>query len=322
MEQYSILGKIVVVVSLFNPPQRVVERCISWQHAIGPVIAVDDGSPNPKARQVLDALSAAGITVLANPRNAGIARALNIGLRRAMRDWDPEWILTMDQDSSLCEGYLEAAGNTFKSAQSPRYVGMLCAEWMGDVRVATEKDSKGMEEVTDPIQSGMLMRAAMIRDVGLFDESLVIDAVDSEYVARARECRWVPLCVVGGFLKHNLGETLPLSVCGKSVNLGGKPILIVYHAPFRTYYATRNQFIMIHRFAFRQPRRILRRTLKLAETQASMALFAPDRKMQRRAIIAGCWDGLLGRFGPIPASLGKTLGMASSGSRTASAARR
>ena len=300
---------ICVVVSLFNPPAEIVGRCGQWQREIGPVVAVDDGSPDPAVRDVLDALAAQGVMVLVNHRNAGIARALNVGIRRALRDFSPVWILTMDQDSQLRPGYLDAARQLMAEDADMQHVGMLCAQWIGDVHLTTERSYDGQLLVTYPIQSGMFMRAEMIRQIGLFAEPLVIDSVDSEYVARARDNNWLPVAIPDGRLDHELGDLQPLIVCGHRVVLGGKPRHLGYHAPFRTYYATRNQFVMAHRFARTQPRKIVRKFRTQAVMQAAMVAFADDRWRQLRAIGAGMGDAFLGRYGLIRGSLAKDLGM-------------
>lgn len=306
---YPGLSPIAVVVSLFNPPSEVVERCTGWMRDIGPVVAVDDGSPRLGASQVLEALKSNGVTVLRNHRNSGIATALNVGIRRALDDFDPAWILTMDQDSELADDYLVSAQSTLTTTATPDQIGMLCAEWLGDVRLPTEVDHDGVELVTDPIQSGMLMRSSMFQSVGLFDETLVIDCVDSEYAARAASQDWKAAGIGNGRLRHSLGETIPLVVRGHRVSLFGRPRNVIYHAPFRTYYATRNQFIMARRFWRSQPRRVLRKVLENGRSQVLLALGAPDQRQQRTAICLGFRAAMKGEAGRISDSDALRIGL-------------
>ncbi|CEG90750.1 Rhamnosyltransferase, Glycosyl transferase family 2 [Propionibacterium freudenreichii] len=310
------LSPVAVVVSLFNPPPQVVERCAGWVQSIGPVFAVDDGSPDPAVHRVLDALVAHGVTVLVNHRNEGIARALNVGISRALRDVAPAWILTMDQDSELGDGYLAAAQATLATARRKDRVGMLCAEWIGDLRAPTIR-SRGVVEVREPIQSGMLMRVSMLRQLGLFDESLFIDAVDTDFVARARQRRWSAVPIVGGHLHHALGQTVPVTVRGRPLTWRGRQRHITYHPPLRSYYTARNQLHLAGRYAFRCPGVPLRTYATQATILASLAAFARDRRLQCTALGLGVRDALLARYGSIGIGASRALGLPEPGANPA-----
>ena len=307
---YPGLSPIAVVVSLYNPEPEIVERCAGWVRSVGPVFAVDDGSPDPAVRDVLDALVARGVTVLVNHRNAGIARALNVGISRALREVRPEWILTMDQDSELGEGYLDAAQTSLAAARTADRVGMLCAEWIGQMHAPIIRNRDGIDEVREPIQSGMLMRASMIQLVGLFDESLFIDAVDTDFVARARLQGWVAAPIVDGRLRHSLGETVPITVGGRDLIVRGKKRHVIYHAPFRSYYMSRNQFRLIGRYLLKKNGIPADTVLANFMILGVVALFTDDRSRQRRAMCLGVWDAFLDKYGPMGIAAREELGLA------------
>lgn len=301
-------SSVAVVVSLYNPPSEIVERCISWAQKIGPVIAVDDGSPNPATRQVLDALAAAGVTVLVNSRNSGIAHTLNVGILRALHTANPQWILTMDQDSELDDGYLEAARASLPAETSHR-VGMLCASIIGDIPLPLIRSHARGVEVREPIQSGMLMSTSMLRAVGLFDEPMFIDAVDTAYVARARSGGWAAAPIVGGRLIHRLGETIPATVAGHPLVFLGRPRNLTYHRPFRTYYTARNQCHLAAKYFLKCPGVPLATQLIQASILVSLAILAPDKGKQRRALLLGVGDALRGKYGPLGVEVRHGLGL-------------
>lgn len=306
---YPGLSPIAVVVSLYNPEPEIVERCAGWMQSVGPVFAVDDGSPDPAVRDVLDALVARGVTVLVNHRNAGIARALNVGISRALREVKPEWILTMDQDSQLGESYLDAAQTSLAGARAADRVGMLCAEWIGQMHAPIIRNRDGVDEVREPIQSGMLMRASMIQSVGLFDESLFIDAVDTDFVARARLQGWAATPIVNGHLDHLLGRTVPVTVRGRPLVFRGRQRHITYHPPLRSYYTARNQLHLAGRYAFKHPGVPPQTYVTQATILASLAAFARDRREQSTALRLGIRDAFLARYGPIGVEAAQAIGL-------------
>ena len=173
------------VVSTFNPgPENVAN--VKWLLLfVEHVVVVDDGSPG-EVSHALAEMEKAGALVVRLKNNSGIARALNVGIREATDRWNPEWILTMDQDSRLTGNYVSSALATARASQDPDSVGMVCAESHNHSPLPTWGGRKE-PQIFDPMTSGSLVRTSTFAQIGSFDEGFFIDCVDSEFNARLRE---------------------------------------------------------------------------------------------------------------------------------------
>lgn len=149
------------------------------------------------------------------------------------------------------------------------------------------------------MQSGTLMRVEMIRAIGWLDESLFIDAVDSDYNARARRHGWVLLAAKGCDLNHTLGTARPMTVLGHRAHYRSRALSIYYHPPFRVYYLTRNNVVLARRYFWNQPLWIVRRIAMELEGHIVRFTFGPDRRENLVAVGHGVVDGLTGRTGRI-----------------------
>ena len=149
----------------------------------------------------------------------------------------------------------------------------------------------------------------MIREIGGFDESLFIDCVDTDYVARARACNWLAIPISDAVIDHKIGDSIPLKIGKRQLKRNGRLLTLSYHAPFRTYYTMRNQLRLLGRYSCRgnvlSPMTFLVQALILV----ALTLVAPDRRLQRKAVVLGLKDAFLRRSGRIGAQASQILGL-------------
>jgi rhamnosyltransferase len=141
------------------------------------------------------------------------------------------------------------------------------------------------------MQSGALVPAATYRDVGCYDEGLVIDAVDSEFTVRCLAAGLEPLVAPGCDLDHGMGERHHAQVLGRDIAYN-------HHSPERVYYMARNGTLVSRRHLRDEPGWVLRRLTEEAKAHALRLALDPDRADLARAAIQGVRDGLRGRTGP------------------------
>ncbi|GAB5077717.1 glycosyltransferase [Arthrobacter sp. AD-310] len=293
------------VVSAFNPGTENVAN-VSWlMRYVEHVVVVDDGSPGDVSG-ALEEMERAGAVVVRLATNSGIARALNVGIREAIERWDPEWIVTMDQDSRFTGDYVASALATAQASLTPETVGMVCAESHNHIPLPTW-GSQEEPQIFDPMTSGTLVRTSTFKDVGFFDEGFFIDCVDSEFNARLRERGLRALAGRGCNLEHSLGNARPMKILGWHARLGSKKLFIYYHAPFRVYYITRNSLILARRYALKQPTWVLRRIYMEIQSHVVRFGFGPNRKKHLLAASAGVRDALRQKMGKIDETLAARL---------------
>jgi rhamnosyltransferase len=288
----------VAIVAVYKAPQDLFDRIDILLPQVHAVVLVDDGSDSIDFQR---ASSRPGVHSISLETNGGIARSLNVGVERA-RSLGAEFVLTLDQDSSVSDGYVSELLATYRNSESAGVpVGFVAPELVGGAPVLREGTTgNGFDIAFDPIQSGLLLPTAVIDEVGDFDERLFIDAVDTDFTVRVRATGKLPIVCKGLELGHSLGELLPITLFGRAVRLRGRTLHVLYHAPFRTYYMVRNsRFLARSRAAAMPPAWWRLRRRKMASMIIGALVLGPQKAAQIRAIRRGRADARAPRLGKI-----------------------
>ena len=169
---------------------------------------------------------------------------------------------------------------------------------------------KGLTLAFEPIQSGLVVTRATYDAVGLFEDELFIDCVDTEFYlrARARDCH--ALIVPGTMITHSFGQFtswtppwfLRMLLRKRRRGPGGEFVAFEFGvgAPFRDYYVARNRTVMYRRYWRTEPLWCAVSSSKDAIGLAR-ALLTGDRSKERIYLYAsGIRAALSGETGKIP----------------------
>ncbi|WP_144877211.1 glycosyltransferase [Microbacterium sp. 1.5R] len=282
---------VVAVIPTFRAPDELPERVRALLTQVSAVVLVDDGTASTAPLGIAGPL----VDVVELPENGGIAHALNVGISVA-RDRGATHVLTLDQDSWIPEGYVGRALAVLAeaAARGERTIGAAPASAGGTGVIL---DSVGRP--FDPIQAGQVVQLDVFDRVGPFDETLFIDAVDSEYTLRAWREGYRYVLIPDTDIGHELGTLVPLTIFGRQLVLGGRARHLLYHAPFRTYYMVRNSVIIAREYGRERPAWTRRRTRLLTTMILGGLLVAGDRRAQLVALARGIRDGRAGIGGRI-----------------------
>ena len=285
---------VIGVLSAFRAPDDLPARTRGLLEQVDAVVIVDDGTQSLSRLDFDDAR----IVTIELPENAGIAAALNRGISVA-REMKARFVLTLDQDSALPDGYVHAALGRYEELRDAghRPAAIVPARF-GNVDVVSTRDGT---HPLDPIQSGQIIPVDLFDEIGVFDERLFIDSVDTEYTMRARGVGRDFWFLPGSTLEHSLGERVPIRLFGKELVFLGKARALYYHAPFRTYYIVRNGLVLRRLHPARDRLWLARRTLAMLWATALTLLLAPDRRAQTIAARHGLRDARRMSLGRIPA---------------------
>lgn len=290
----------------YRPPVSVLDRLTVLSEQVDSIVVVDDGSPD-SANTVLASIERAGYEVLRGQHNRGIAAALNTGIRLAL-DRGAEYVLTLDQDSVLSAGYVDACLAGFAISGSSTRLGIVCsASISGHPSLSSEYTPEGLGLLRVAIQSGFVISAQCLRDCGLFDESLVIDYVDTEYCLRMAAKGYFVAAAPGTEIEHELGELTPLRPFGIRLRVKGKPRSYEAHTPYRRYFITRNGIDVSFRYLRHNPRWVLSNLRQEWKPFIYALTSGPHRVRQLLAVLAGTVHGLIRKRGTIPPRLAKAL---------------
>ena len=246
---------ICAVVVTYKPDLEVLGRLLdALVPQVASVVLVDNGSSVDlpawnKARQSkVDELLLLG-------ENKGIAAAHNAGIQWT-RNHRAEFVLLMDQDSipmpdmvaQLLSAYRDlVAKGVPVAALGPQYRdndnGTLSRFVKIGVLGFTLLDCNSASSVVEAdflVSSGSLLPLAAIQAVGLMDEGLFIDHVDTEWCLRAK-CKGLRIFgVCDAVMTHTLGE--------KRRELWFlRQRMVHFHHPFRYYYMFRNSMLLYRR---------------------------------------------------------------------------
>jgi rhamnosyltransferase len=269
------------------------------------VVVVDNASP-AVSQGWLSAWAQAGEGrhFLPQSDNLGIGAAQNLGVAQ-VRALGLSHVLLSDQDSLPAPDMVEkllaattASGQPLALA-APVFVPMEQLSGAGngaasaaDGHFLAQVDGAfrrvscpagGVREVDVAIASGSLIPLAVFEAVGAFDESLFIDAVDTEWCLRARALGYAILAVGSARLGHRLGDEC------RRIWLPGGWRRVPIHAPQRTYTIARNN-LRICRYPHvsaawrRYVRAMLWRRLGF------FLLLGPQRLAHLAALWRGCRD--------------------------------
>ncbi|WP_165905995.1 glycosyltransferase family 2 protein [Agromyces badenianii] len=297
---------VFAVVPTFNPDAEAVDRLSVLSAQVDHVIVVDDGS-SPVADPVLAAIVEAGHELVRSGSNRGIAAALNSGIELAL-ERNADYVLTMDQDSILADGYVEACLAAFDLTVPATRLGIVLSDRVNGLpAIPARRSPEGLGLVDEGIQSGALVSAECLRVAGLMDESLVIDCVDTEFCLRAADAGFKLAVAPGTDMQHSLGHRAPLRPFGVQLRHGGRIARYQYHSPFRQYYIVRNNIDLILRNASRRPRWVGAVVKRELGPRATTIVSGPHRLRQVLAVLVGTVHGLVRRRGKIPGWLARAL---------------
>ena len=249
--------KLAAIVIWYNPEQMednvAIKNVLSYSEHVQKVYIIDNSnSDNSKL-----ASNIKNSVYVANKKNLGIAKALNIGCKRAYDDHF-DWVITMDQD-----GYFE--NNEFKKyiklvdskiLSNPKIKSYYCSQNESQqfepiirrikrniIRTVTfsffnkdKKESKG-NELDECITSANIINLKTWEELGGFDDFLFIDWVDIDFCYRLKENGYKIQSVRECYSNHTLGN----------VNMNKWVGGYVIYNDFRMYHIIRNYKIMCKR---------------------------------------------------------------------------
>lgn len=299
-----VVPRICAIVITYKPDiDRLATVLCALTAQVEKVLVVDNGS-----RDEIDRIRALAtmkvVELLPLDKNVGIGGALNVGIRAAMNQHF-DFCLLMDQDSiitpsmvnTLADEYLSLVEDNHRvAAIGPRFLDSASGAMSSHVRfahwhVGRVKCSLGCPavDVDYLITSGSLIPVSVLQEVGLMDEGLFIDHVDTEWILRARAKGYRAFGDCTAVMEHSLGEYRR-----RAWFLRWREIPI--HRPFRYYYIFRNSLLLYRRdympWAWRRVD-----VVRLMQILTFMLAFHPNRLRAIRMMWRGLRDGLKGITG-------------------------
>lgn len=240
------MSKVAAIIVSYNPDKNLLDSVNLLILQVEKIIIVDNGSIEEKRKDIssIKDINNERIEIIFNEENLGIATALNIGVREALKQGF-NWILTMDQDSKASKDMVEKMFEVYNNIDEKERESILSIfPNFVDERIQSIEENSVMntyEYVDADITSGNLVNSEVFDKVGFFDDSLFIDLVDTDFCMRLNEKNIKMIKVRDAILYHSLGESQSVkSILGK-FNTSN-------HSALRRYYMTRNRFYIWEKY--------------------------------------------------------------------------
>ena len=287
MDQYA------AGIVLYNPDiKRLKENLDAVYKQVKWVYCYNNGLQNSEEVNAL--LNTYGnLRVIGTGRNVGIATALNELVREAEKD-GVKWILTLDQDSVVCDGMVEALA----SLKDEKNVAIICPV-IEDVRRKNEVPVVAKNTIDDVdfcITSGSFMNVQKTLEIGGFDDWLFIGLVDDEICHNVKKNGYRIIRNNYVILNHELGTLVTSKYENVYLSLGSflhsdaikKLSYKRMVSPMRLYYATRNMIYLNKKYP---QENVSWSTKKLVYNIMSSLIRGQNKISLIKSIIKGIKDG-------------------------------
>jgi rhamnosyltransferase len=286
---------VCAVVVTYHPAQMLQDNLARLTGQVSQVVVVDNGTTGEAASLISEAGLLAGVQVIRNRENLGIAAALNTGIRAAIDSGYP-WVATFDQDSTVTDGFIDTLFAGFEACPFKSRVALVSPAHH-DSTGAWEQGRQGLsappfEQVITAMTSGSLIRTDVFSTVGFYDESMFIDYVDYDFCLRLRRNGWRTISIPAACLVHRLGAAEQHSLFGLKFTTRS-------HSAWRRYYIMRNRILVYRRYASSAPWWCLRDFGWIFLELLKIIFLEQDKMAKLHNLTLGLYHGLAGKTGQL-----------------------
>ena len=275
------------------------------QNQVDATLIVDNASANVEEISALLA-DFESTELLRQSENYGLGKAHNLGIDYARRQ-EFDALLLLDQDSVPLPGMVEKL-HAALLAKSKHRVSAVGATYLnadngsesffvrfGKLKFrrssCSDKDADNCIRADFLISSGSLLKLSVLDEIGIMDESLFIDHVDTEWFLRAKSKGFQAYGVCDAVMQHGLGEQTHQLNLGRERN-------VPQHKPFRYYYIFRNS-VALYKRSYASAWWKWNDLQRLLLIGVMFGLLKPPRWQNLRMMVRGVVDGLRGISGKL-----------------------
>lgn len=300
--------KVHAVVVTFNPTFEVLsEELQSLTSQVHSIWLVDNASSQSLSPWVEKLCLSCNIQLLQMSENLGLGAAQNAGINNA-RSQGATHILILDQDSQPMPDMVEQlllASDHLQSmslriaAVAPVYEDRLTGARSGFVRLGWFDYKKlyvtsdqGPVEADFVISSGSLIPVCAFDEIGLIDEVLFIDHVDTEWCMRALSKGFKFFGVPSARMYHSLGDKRTRVWFLRWRN-------VPYHSTFRYYYMLRNG-VLLRKRSYTPLKWRIGEFIRSLQMLVFFGFWGEGSFKRLKMMLLGLLDGYMGVNGPMP----------------------
>lgn len=281
---------ICAVVVTYFPNEEMSYRLSRIHAQVDCVLVVDNTSSDTRPKCLGTFLPAPNVDIIRNCANLGIAAALNQGVRWAMQK-GYAWVLFFDQDTIPFSDMVERLGAVYAEFPSKDRLAIIGSNhYVNSPPDRSPSATSSWVESKTVITSGSLLSLEAARIAGSFRDEFFIDCVDLEYCLRLRSMGFEVVETLEPLMQHSIGRPT-------RHRLAWKGALTSNHTPWRWYYMTRNNLVLLREYLWKDPAWVFERTEEQIRWVLFMLLFEESKLLKLKYMALGFYDGITGRFG-------------------------
>ena len=302
------------VIVTYNPDERLLQLLDRLKGQVHHTIIVDNATRSERAGFLADAIQFPNVTMIMNPENMGVAAGLNQGINKADM-LGSKWVITLDQDSKPDTDMVEKLRSLLQCQENSARIAIIAPRII-DSKLGRSShflrqrslllferakcDHGSLKNVTTVITAGAMIRLAVVKELGGFQEDFFIDYVDTEFCLRLRQRGYRIIVACDAHLQHCFGNR-------RKSHWGPFVFYPTFHSPERWYTISRNRIQMIKSFGLRIPHWLFYELTAMTYVFIRMLLTEDQRRAKLLQFFHGTWDGLRGRMGAPPWAIDPSL---------------
>ena len=300
MDDFNLICAVVVTYNIGSIYER---NFLSLVDQVDKIIIVDNHS-TAETRTTLVKIKnnyCDKVEVLFNESNLGLAHAQNQGLQIAI-DQQFTWVMLLDHDSRLDSELIAQIKQAYchMDPKQQDSVGILAPN-IYDVNAQSFSSyvlpllaigfkrrhcvNCGTLSTLAVIASGSIIKVSALKKVGLMNEKLFIDAIDTEFCLRLISKHFSIYVVEKAILYHELGNR-------KTYQIGPVKIIPTFHSPLRRYYIYRNRIFVWKKYWNKVPSYILFEFMATINDLLRIVFFEDEKVPKLTQVCRGFGDGV------------------------------
>lgn len=290
------------IIVTYNADSQFFERLKLICEQFNFVVIIDNGSEPDFQTQLQHYCqkTATTLKLIQNPRNRGIAKALNQGLEYASAQ-QFSWVITFDQDTLIYPTLFSELIAIYNQAPiKPVLLGSNYFHEAINKSIIIPHDRQKYVERKTLITSGTLMWLKLPEMIGKFREDYFIDSVDHEFSVRARRHGYRLWMSSRVLMRHTIG--------GSTTFHRHALFKIPEHNALRKYYITRNCLVTVFNYYRHEPLWCIKQLVRLAVEFLTVILYEQSKTQKIFAMGLGIFHALTGKMGELTNHAGITEG--------------
>ena len=181
--------KVAIIISTFNQ-EKLLEKCLKslrkkTNYENYKVFLIDDSGKGDIGRNMRKKFK--WIIISINKKNLGFSKSNNIGIEKALKNYNPNYILLLNDDTEIIDGnWLK---KMVEVGEGDKKIGILGCKVVypdGNVQWVKNDTSSAIKEVDDVIGACFMIKRSVIEKIGLLDEKFSpVYGEESDFCFRA-----------------------------------------------------------------------------------------------------------------------------------------